>query len=478
MLRDALPDTNLRRAVELERLGHSSDVRWPTWVIPSVSEPLLSRVVENSNWDRTLRTAEFHDLVDWPLLSSAIAETHRRAGTLTTAVERALTQLTSGDGTILRIAHTPDWLPYRSVALLPLLLDELARSVRLRRPDICTVQIFLVVEADDARDSRMRWAAIPDLTRRNGELMVGCGLSRRTARRIAASLPPPDDHQLALTDRKLGDHCKEHLRMLGVSRFGNSAAFLRENLTCISEDLSAAQATAQSLSDFNTTWLSRLVNRRWGLPTLFVQYSVIAPYLGKCIRATAAHLASRGHHRDGFWLVCSSCGSRIRAEVNGVGDTTEECPACSRRIRAGGELLPHEGSGMLMPRLAAEVALDDLLWNTPLGASYIGSAAHVLGQLATAEEARSELLWMAPGTILAAPELINKFQRSLAFRRPIPDVNKSMARMSAGRASIAYDLLYDGHERTLERWRSTLRRRGLNATPPPAPGWLSREGAD
>lgn len=476
MLREALPETDLRRAVELERLGQPSDIRWPAWVIPSVAEPSLSRVVEKTNWNRTLRTAEFHDLVDWPSLGAAIAATHRRAGTLTTAVQAALALIAGGEGTILRIAHTPDWLPYRSVALLPLVLDELARNLRLAQPGIPTVQIFLVVEADDARDSRMRWAAIPDLTRRNGELAVGCGVSRRTGRRIAASLPSPDDIQLALAVRKLSDHFREHLRMLGVSRSGEAAAFMSENLVRISEDLSATRVVARSLSEFNTTWLSRLVNGRWGLPTLFVRQAVIAPYLDDCTQATATHLSSCGHQQDGFWLVCISCGSRMPAAVNGVDGTSGECPACSRIIRAGGKLRSRERPGMLMPRLAAEVALDDLLWNAPLGASYIGSTSHVLQQLTSAEEARVELLWMAPGTILGAPELINQFRRSLTFRRPISDVSESLARMAKGQASIAYDLLYDGHERTLERWRSTLRSRGLNVSPQPTPGWLSCEG--
>lgn len=469
---EPLPDIDLRHAVESERTGRNSGVEWPAWALPSAAESSIQRIAAQSDWTRTLGHGEFHDLVDWSQIRAAISDTHQRAGTLTPAVQAALALIGDGGVTVLRIAHTPDWLPYRSVALLPLLLDELERSLILARPAARTVPLFLVVDADDARDRRMRYAAFPDSMHQGGELAVGCGISRRAGRRTAAFLAPPDARALSAAIQCLANHARDHLRALGFGRASATAVFVRHNLEHISADLVAAGKHSRSLSDFNTAWLSRLVNHRWGLPTLFAQQAALAPLLDTCFRATVSRLSETGSVSDAFWLVCPKCGSRAHALVDVVGMATAECTTCSCTLRMDGPSNRPDDRALLMPRLAAERLLDELLWNTPLGASYVGSAPHVLPHLAQADNPPIEVLWLAAGPSLGAPELIDRFRSSLSSKQQLWDARASLAQMARGRATIAYDLLYDGHQATLDRWRSALRAYGLNSAPPPNPKWL------
>lgn len=96
-----------------------------------------------------------------------------------------------------------------------------------------------------------------------------------------------------------------------------------------------------------------------------------------------------------------------------------------------------------------------------------------MGHLEGMKGRQVDVLWNAPGINLGAPEIVGRFRRALHLSLPKDAVAANRSRLLSGRSSIVYDLLYDGYDATLVRWRTKLRSDGLNGTPAPAPIWLT-----
>ena len=491
---------SLREEVEFLRHGGQSEGNFPQWAITCMSAASLESVVAATDWSKTLNKGVTFTGHNAAGLGQAITRFHKNAGTLTPKVEDAISRLMIGSGPVLRIAHTPDWLPYRSVALLPVLLNSIAeKAMEAGRPE--SIEIFLVVDTDLAADKRIRRASIPDAFSKSGQLDLLNGISRKSGSRPIVHVGLPEHSHIDRVISDLEQHVRKHLRSLGFGRNSQALDFIITNLDTIREDLRAAHRSSTSVGEMNAAWLSRLVNNHWKLPTLFLAHTAASPYL---LQAYAQVAASRpmiknalgrlaelepriaaskyfatavSGQASGFWIICEVCGARSNADMSAPGLACCECGTCGRSICISLQSShPAEAQARVVPRVLSDSLLDSYFWNIAAGTSYVGSTEHVLITLAVARLLNwgtpIDVLWAANGAAAGAPEIVRsrKGADHMVTNRALFDA--VIKKAEAGRLSIVYDLLYQGYTPTLDMWTHYLRTAGLNGSVDAEPVWL------
>lgn len=414
---------------------------------------------------------------------------HSRAGTLTPVVAQCIDMLLLQSYAILRIAHTPDLLPYLAVALLPVLMNVLADELLLK--GVPTVQVFLVIDADESADLRVRTAIVPSATRSDGELRLRVPPSS-SRHRVLAYAEKPTEEVIRQWQTTLRDHSRSHLALLGAPRVGHVQEEVVTNLTELSADLSYAQAAATSLGDFSAIFLSRLVNLHWRLPTVFIPQIAVAPFMYPVLAAVDAQLARirpesvravENLNRWGietpsaaallpdspqYWLVCRRCGRRtsmadVRKPAHG------ECVSCGRRYLIDIGRFPGPEDPIVVPKVRIDSLLDVVAWGAQAGTSYVGSSEHcfvTMETLACLGIPFIDVLW-TPSVRRLGPvqEALRVGGPARAHLAPsaLAKSEEMTARIRLGRASIVYHTLYEGFESIRQSWDERLRNYGLNA---------------
>lgn len=403
---------------------------------------------------------------------------HLLAGSLTPSVEATLNRLLHENGVLMRVAHTPDFFPYLSVALLPLATHQLASAVSARLDASFCSEIFFLVDCDAASDSRMRSTVLPDASRRRRELRLSTPVPRSLRNKAVAVLAPPSDEATHHLLAALNAHANAYAPSL-QERFG-VAPHIASDLGVLEQDITHAYAAATSLAEFSGIFLSRLINLHWALPTVFLPQSRVVPHLhsqlvdslrlmpelASASQSAAARLQRHGYHisdklplavdRPALWIVCRQCGTRTDATLGGDTTVTGDCRGCGATVViALDQHAPSDSSAaIVMPKVSLDSLLDALVWNFAAGASYMGSAEHVALTLATLAELglgeRIDILWSA--------------RAHATHLATLAAGDASMTqRIANGRASILLHLLYEGISAVADTWAAHITAHGLSA---------------
>ena len=392
---------------------------------------------------------------------------HDRAGTLTSAVRNNISRLF--DVHSIRVAHTPDMLPYYSVAMLPLVANQLARLVS-QRVNSEVLEVYVAVDTDLATDRRVRTAVIPDVFRRGGELPLGVLTPRSERKRIIAAQRAPTLSEVTIWREFYLQSAARHLKFLGSRSRAKALEKIAYNVCGLFEDMSFAASTANDLAEFSNIVFSRLVNIKMGLPTVFLSQldvcrALTSQFLAmhdeaanwQALSAEAVREFERRGVRvgsaavgSGFWLVCSGCGRRQPALAN------QSRIACDCGRDAAGRIM--------VPTVWVDNIVDVKVMGFVAGASYVGSSGHV----AVSAEVHAqlgisyyhELLFSALGAIWGPPEITARSLQadSSAASHFSDSVANVLARAAEGRTSFIYPISCHGLPQVISGWREHILR--------------------
>lgn len=386
-------------------------------------------------------------------LVTASRNFHLHAGTDTPPVQSALKVLPNS--LILRTAHQPNIFPYLGVCAQPLSVHALAAQLETVHK-MNTVELFLLVDDDDASDRRFKTAHLPDPCRRGGSATLSAANSYKYRGRAMWSVPLPSMTQL--------DNWLKIIERYAATYKSCNHIEHQQRLHIIESDIQESWNRASSLADFNAIFLSRLVNLRWGLPTIFVPISKTRRYFRSAYiellsyqKKTSSHILSsdletgNGLLQRPFWAICSQCGYRYSL-VSGSMDINY-CPICSTPLRAS-------DSYVLTPSVIYDDVADTSVFRAVGGCAYAGGAEH--HKLASIVMRKLGL--NIPVDIIWRPVLIlNSQQEEFAKRLLCSSYpqERERARLSLdlvlrGKASILYYLLAQGITDIANMWFTYL----------------------
>lgn len=344
---------------------------------------------------------------DRPRLRAISEAYHRRMGTLTVNVIENLQRFEDG-APVIRIAHTPDFFGYLSIYVAMFYICEVARILK-KEFGIKASIVFLLIDSDVASDKRLRSCSIPDVDREFGRLFLNAPVPDHCSSIPVATVQGPSSQTVDLWMDKLHAFIKHNLAILyrqGIPLHRKYTIW--EHYNKVKEELYEALKVSESLSDFNTAFLSRILNVEWNMPISFFPQTDVAPVLvghyrtilskyGSIISASkevVRDLRKRGLQiKDNlemdsesfpFWLLCKTCHGRIslRSTSDNEWNVEGNCNICGRLIKwkVGQKESPFldESPGLLIPKVMFDTITDFLAWGMIGGVSYVGSAEHVL----------------------------------------------------------------------------------------------------
>ena len=423
--------------------------------------------------------------VDRQLLAKKASEFHDRAGTLTDGVRLSLEKFVSG-APILRVAHTPDHFAYLAVYLQLLYLSLVQERVRDSNLNVCLA--LLIVDWDVAGDKRLRKARIPDVERREGFLSLSSHVPKKDFGKVQYTINKPlieeIDEWTRLLERFV-DHNVALLYRNNISQICKGS--IRERIRIIRQELLEAHARSRNLAEFNSIFMSRIINIYWKLPTIVWQMSKVSPLLTECYESLlplykdACHYSSEvvadirkagininenmvlSPNSFPFWYICQHCQERVFLRV--ISDYPLRvwglCSRCGHEVDFSLGTLSNPDLSLVRNQIAPKVLFDSLTdiigWSMYGGSSYIGSAEHIIINSLVALKlgfyVPPESLWRPRGIHFGLTELRAAYMLSKELNaKKLQKIDAALERVYFGRGSILYYILAQGLPGLYEQW--------------------------
>jgi hypothetical protein len=418
-------------------------------------------------------------------LAKAATEFHKQAGTLTNELKEEC-EFIREDSPRIRLAHQPNIFPYLGVSAQFFLMNVTASIIQQRYKNH-VVQIYLIVDYDVADESRFRTVHYPDASRKKGMFNLSYAIPSMYLNKPMYKIPKPTKDQveswLALVRSSISKELA-YLRRNHLDEKKYNTVF--GNLQEIEKYVWQAYARADSFADFNSFFLSKLVNSCFSLPVLFIRGNQMHKWFTKtwqflldnlhkiddAERFAIERIRSAGistkHRKDvatfPFWYLCEVCDERVRLRY----DTTQEvqgvCSACGREFKFN---LSNPSNLLSSPsRLAPTVLLDDISDIVGLkasgGVSYIGGAEHILISNIMAKEIGLKVFPQAVWRPKMISYGVSEFSASLRLRRGSASAKSSpeelLRQLASGRISTVYYLVNSGVSTVSTSWQTFLRR--------------------
>lgn len=426
-----------------------------------------------SNYDRERRR----------MLSELARKFHSQAGTLTPEIEQA-SVLAAEDSLLLRVAHQPNVFPYMGVVSQFLFIYSTA-EILAKRYDIPTVALYLIVDYDTAGDSRFRTAHFPATNKSDSTIDISVHVPKDSFNKPMFSLPRPPEELVSKWFERIESAARHdliYLRRSGVL-LKNMNAFVN-NIHNTESMVWKAYDRSHSLTDFNSFFMSVLVNQEWDLPIIFVRESdfrmnrfpIVSrdslQALAKAEFESLSYLESKGvetHYqrhpsRFPYWYFCEKCNERCSLEYSDSPDALAlECKECGQRRSF--ELDKLMESSFEGKRFAPNVLLDDLLDTIDLsvsgGSTYIGGAEHTLVSNLVAERVGvpvfPQAVWRPWSAGLGTAELVISSMVEQGITENYQQMVDLVHDIDRGRATVLYHLFNSDSATILESWLGFLK---------------------
>jgi hypothetical protein len=417
---------------------------------------------------------------NWPIplqrsgLAKEIAKFHISAGTLTGDVRARLAAFEAG-ASIVRIAHQPNFLGYWRLFAQPVFLDELVQALsRLRIP---AVGVFVTIDHDIVTNRRWRGAHYPSVQHLRQDLVLSLGLRCPPYRLIAQAERPSPNRVLDMLSA-LKTCVMTEIRI--AKRLGISDDERLSRFEVLCSDVLEAFDRARGVGEFTTILLSRIVNLRMNLNTLFL------PGM-QFLRHAQNHLRSLLDERDllnevqqrliselsissgpgdrlelpwlqpSAWVLCRNCGSRVRLDEGAFRYVTikHDCPYCAGRIDIS--MRPDSESDLLIPKVLLDDMLDVVALGAVGGCGYLGNAEHCLisnGILGSMKLPFAEALWSPIG----GPPTLTEVWLSTQGDGVKGHATAALRNLVSGAASVAHSMVDATIGDTAAKWAAHLRR--------------------
>ena len=291
-------------------------------------------------------------------------EFHKKAGTYSDEIERAISDLSDPNTLVVEVAHQPNIFPYGGYFKKIVLGHLIAEKIR-RNYDFNVVELFGIGDQDLASPKWFRNAYLPDINANDGFLVLKAPVSKKSMDAMY-TIPKPSadftnkwknnlENWLVSNSKTLNKIYKEEHDELLLDK--DKMQILRGRLKQIFELIDYSLSRSTSLTEFNSYFISKLTNSFWDYPMLFYEYHSTQKcfseeYLNLSNRYVEYHDAFKRyyHYLNGhdislnfnvppvnqapFWINCD-CGAKVEvllAEKSAnICFSTSKCLKCGKK---------------------------------------------------------------------------------------------------------------------------------------------------
>jgi len=406
---------------------------------------------------------------------------HTEAGTLTKAVADNC-RLLKSNMPLLRIAHQPNVFPYLAVIVQFFLLRS-ASVIMSQRYGISPIELYLIVDYDTAGDSRFRTAHYPDVNRKTGVADISAGIPSKSFNKPMFALAKPDRDTVDSWLRTIRSIIRQETIMIRRSNFRfRSRDTIENNFAQLESMIWDAHSRAKCLTDFNAFFLSQLVNKAWGFPTLFIRESEIRTHphsvltekfisdlkhaefqASSEISQSGVDLKYKIHpQRFPMWYFCDACLERLPLTFADKRPNTiaTKCPVCKSEYAYDLRDLRSKKNGCFAPSVILEDLLDIIDLSVAGGSLHVGGAEHVILSNCVAKHIHlpvfPQCVWRPRTVGFGTSELLSISFMNDANLRDAPRLERILSDVSKGRITILYYLANSGVQLFKDSWMRFL----------------------
>ncbi|MCK4827115.1 hypothetical protein KA005_65895 [bacterium] len=220
-----------------------------------------------------------HALKSRTCTAQKMKDFHKKAGTYTDSIKTALDTLSNPDALVIEVAHQPNIFPYAGYFKKIVLGHMIAETIR-EQTNLPVVEIFGIVDQDFASPKWFRNTYLPDINAGDGILALKVQVSKK---RIDAmyTIEKPTNDLLNKWKNNLETWLVSNARILnrlhreayGELKFDrDNMAVFRGRLKQLFGLIDDCAGRSNSLTEFNSFFISTLVNSIWDYPMLFYEY--------------------------------------------------------------------------------------------------------------------------------------------------------------------------------------------------------------
>jgi hypothetical protein len=292
----------------------------------------------------------------------------------------------------MRIAHQPNFAAYLKIVSLFMIAEELA-------PKMDTVSAYIMNDCDVVINERFSRTILPDLIHPRGGRYISVRQASTPSSLVLFRAPVPPIDWLTSTTRLIRENAETEARFLKKT-YRNTPI----PTDGVIDDIQFAWSAADNLSHMTGILLSRIVNLRLELGTVFLPghelWASAGPIVGSAILSrwpeiVKAQLSVASQVTDAgldlnlawltseslapFWWVCT-CGSRVSLKFENDRDPLLGlCARCGDAIRIRSSTVASATErGRLIPRVGALDLAENMANELRAGITYVSSASHSL----------------------------------------------------------------------------------------------------
>lgn len=421
--------------------------------------------------------------LDRATLASISSKFHEKAGTLTEQVRSNLEGIACGNYLLL-IPHQPNIFTSLGTLCPFIFLDSLATIIE-DIYSIPTAQVYLIVDYDDCADRRFRTANFPDVTRKNGVFSLTGNVPRHVHGAPMWTVTKPSQNLLDNLLNQIQNSVEQQLaiiRKAGICRYYlDYRDRVRANIDRVSAIAREAYQLASTYAEFNSFFVSKIVNQCWNQRISFVPGHELQTHLAPAKKWIFEHASqiqdqiiqarseiiqcgykcSLNQSQDSethLWYYCKECQRRFATRTDGnlwlVDSECKNSLDCIKPRTINKANLSSIGD-RLLPKVVADNLIDIISLNKIGGSGYIGQAEHLL----ISNNVASTLGLQPPPQLIFAPhwQQFGLAELSYYCTKPTKDsrlgcAEEAVAYSYQGKASILYYLLSHGIEELRDGW--------------------------
>lgn len=333
---------------------------------------------------------------------------HKKAGTFTPEVNYNISKLERNEP-ILLIPHQPNLFPSLSV-ITPFILLEKVANVLSTKNNISTALIYFIIDYDSVDDRRFRTSRFPDIFHRDGLLLLNYPIekSKRHIPMWLLEKPPKtlvnkwiEYIYQTIINTLISIKSSNIFDRTDFSRYYN---FILSNFHIIESIIWKSYESSRSFTEFNSIFLSKLINNYWGQEICFIPGHLVHSNNSKAfewvihksseIRKLEKEASSiifkngyktfsalRNEEDTLLWYVCDKCNKRVTLKISSINKILSE-HVCSVSLKKEIISIPINQLSFFSNRIYPKVLFDNILDTIALGkvggSGYIGQAEHLV----------------------------------------------------------------------------------------------------
>lgn len=365
----------------------------PSYEVNDIFKPFLfpdieSIVKEIANYQCDNISAELSELI-----KKEAKQFHLKFETLSKNVSENIESISTGSKLII-IPHQPNYLASLNVILPIFLLEFLGKRLCKKKYTL----LYLSIDYDEASETRFNRVKYPDALRLKKQFYLSDNISSSSKYDLMFKIGMPNEKDFFESINTLEELIKENISTLEKlnSTLGLQTSLIIERWEKIKPDILSIFQKSSSLTEFNSGFLSYVVNNIFGYSVCFfsgskavqlykkeiLDFSISNINLNQSIN-DAISVLEKNNIKSTFkklknsdsqlWAYCSSCKRRHAISFTNGKFVIENCKSNAY----ANKLSKNELDTEIYPKVILDNILDSTFYKKIASTGYIGQAEHL-----------------------------------------------------------------------------------------------------